>query len=212
MATTHIVAQGEDLTNIARKFGFASFRIIYDAPENAEFRKLRPNPDLIFPGDKLVIPDVQPLTVTAPTGQATTIIIPFDRTRLKIQLANFQDEAQKGIAFKLKVGGLEIEGESKDGGQIDEEIPADAATGTLELPAFDLRWNLVLGGLDPIETVSGVQGRLNNLGFSCGPVDGINGPKTKAGVKAFQRDNPPLVVDGICGKKTRAVLLEKYGF
>ena len=42
------------------------------------------------------------------------------------------------------------------------------------------------------------------LGYDCGPTgaDGIYGDKTAAAVKAFQKANPPLVADGICGPKT----------
>ena len=57
MSQTYVVVAGDTLTKIAQKFGKASWRVIYDAPENAEFRLRRPNPDRIYPGDRLVIPD-----------------------------------------------------------------------------------------------------------------------------------------------------------
>ena len=53
--------------------------------------------------------------------------------------------------------------------------------------------------------VATLQKRLNELGFNCGNVDGIFGPKTHAAVIAFQKANG-LLVDGIVGKNTRAKL------
>lgn len=55
--TVHVVKKGEALDKIARAYGLKSFRQIYDDPVNAKFRKQRPNPDAIQPGDKIVIPN-----------------------------------------------------------------------------------------------------------------------------------------------------------
>jgi hypothetical protein len=60
--------------------------------------------------------------------------------------------------------------------------------------------------------LTGVQFRLNALGFGAGPVDGINGPKTKRAVNLFQKAYPPLRVDGIPGPKTQAKLVEVCGY
>jgi len=50
-----------------------------------------------------------------------------------------------------------------------------------------------------------IQGALVALGFDPGPVDGKNGPKTKAAVRAFQAKYG-LFVDGIAGRQTKAAL------
>src|SRR5436190_13024735 len=57
MATTHKVEQGECLSSVAKKYGFANWRTIYQHPQNAEFREKRPNPNIIYPGDLIFIPD-----------------------------------------------------------------------------------------------------------------------------------------------------------
>jgi hypothetical protein len=57
MTTPYIVKSGDTLTTIARTHGLASRREIYYASENENFRQRRPNPDRIFPGDTLVIPN-----------------------------------------------------------------------------------------------------------------------------------------------------------
>jgi hypothetical protein len=60
MATTHTVKHGENLTIIARHYGFTDWHTIYDDPANAAFRRKRPNPHLILAGDAIVIPDRGP--------------------------------------------------------------------------------------------------------------------------------------------------------
>lgn len=62
------------------------------------------------------------------------------------------------------------------------------------------------------EWLTGVQFRLNALGFGAGPVDGIKGPKTTKAVKTFQKTYPPLKIDGIPGPKTQEKLVEICGF
>ena len=64
----HVVKRGEWLSKIGKKYGI-SWRTLYYHPTNEAFRKKRPNPDKIYPGDKLVIPDEKPREVTVPTGQ-----------------------------------------------------------------------------------------------------------------------------------------------
>lgn len=54
-------------------------------------------------------------------------------------------------------------------------------------------------------TTREIQAALIELGYDPGPVDGIWGPRTRAAVKAFQRD-AGLVADGVVGPKTRAAM------
>ncbi|MCP5420932.1 MAG: N-acetylmuramoyl-L-alanine amidase [Gammaproteobacteria bacterium] len=66
MPGNHIVQQGENLTVIARKYGFPDWRVIYNHPNNQAFRKRRPDPNKIFPGDQIFIPNKTAGPVTPP--------------------------------------------------------------------------------------------------------------------------------------------------
>jgi N-acetylmuramoyl-L-alanine amidase len=70
---------------------------------------------------------------------------------------------------------------------------------------------LELGGMDPISSATGVQGRLNNLGFYCGPVDGIIGPHTRGAISEFQASQN-LTVTGQMDDDTRKALVRVHGF
>jgi Putative peptidoglycan binding domain len=60
--------------------------------------------------------------------------------------------------------------------------------------------------------LTGVQFRLNALGFGAGIVDGVVGNKTIRAIKAFQGAHPPLKADGIPGPLTQAKLKEAAGY
>ncbi len=56
-----------------------------------------------------------------------------------------------------------------------------------------------------ITSTRGVQAALTALGYDVGPVDGVMGPRTREGVRAFQR-SAGLSVDGVVGAATRGAL------
>lgn len=54
--------------------------------------------------------------------------------------------------------------------------------------------------------VGGIQEALTALGYDPGPIDGIDGPRTRAAVSAFQRDQG-LAEDGQWGEHTHAAMV-----
>jgi peptidoglycan hydrolase-like protein with peptidoglycan-binding domain len=69
---------------------------------------------------------------------------------------------------------------------------------------------LTIDSLDEIETDTGVQQRLNNLGFDAGPVNGVIGPVTEEAIKHFQF-YAKMKVTGKADATTRAKIVEAYG-
>jgi peptidoglycan hydrolase-like protein with peptidoglycan-binding domain len=61
-------------------------------------------------------------------------------------------------------------------------------------------------GLINLGTLAGVQTALGHLGFDAGKIDGIDGPNTRASVKAFQAA-AGVDADGIAGPITKKALL-----
>lgn len=63
----------------------------------------------------------------------------------------------------------------------------------------------VADGAPALATVEEIQERLTELGYDPGPLDGDDGPRTQAAVKAFQTDHG-LVADGKVGPLTKRAL------
>lgn len=55
-------------------------------------------------------------------------------------------------------------------------------------------------------TIKQIQCLLTYLGYAPGTIDGVDGPKTRAAVKAFQQDFGGLFVDGVAGAATQKAL------
>jgi N-acetylmuramoyl-L-alanine amidase len=221
VAEIHIVSQGEYLSGIAVAYGFADWRTIYYHPDNAEFRKRRTNPDVIFPGDKIFIPDIE----TKSYSRSTDKVHKFKIKRPKILLGLvLKDAAGQPIAneqYLLVVGTDVHEGLTDGNGSLQEEVPANEEKGRIILKRLGLRYELRIGHLDPVHDddrdkaiVSGVQARLNNLGYPCGEVDGEIGPKTRAALRRFQvalMGKDPDEATGECDRETRDALAKEHG-
>jgi hypothetical protein len=70
MTTYHTVMPGQNLSSIARQYNLKSWKDIYKYDANEAFRGKRPNENLIFPGDIVLIPDgsADPKAAAVPTS------------------------------------------------------------------------------------------------------------------------------------------------
>jgi N-acetylmuramoyl-L-alanine amidase len=219
MATDHTVCQGECLSSIAKKYGFVNYKTIYNHSSNSDFRKKRPDPNVIYPGDVIHIPDKEPRQEACDSGKAHRFKIAKAKVELKIVIKDDDGKAIANTPYELEFAGLRVEGKTDKNGLLQQEIPIGTQSATLYLKDLDTRWNLEIGSLDPVHDhddvnsaiISGIQGRLNNLGYPCGSVDGTLGPKTRAALKDFQeevlgRKEP----DGEPDKETRDALVKEH--
>ncbi|MBI3597285.1 MAG: peptidoglycan-binding protein [Nitrospirae bacterium] len=195
MATTHAVKQGECLASIAKKYGFADWQKIYDHPQNGAFKSKRPNPNVLYPGDEVFIPDKKEKKESCRIGQKHRFKVKSPKTLLQIILKDDQEQALAYAAYTLRVArqARPYTGSTDGAGLLKLEIPIGVKSAELSLDELGLTWNLEIDHLDPVEElvedkaiITGVQARLNNLGFHCGKVDGMLGPKTKEAIKKFQ--------------------------
>lgn len=137
-----------------------------------------------------------------PEGKSYNLYyVPEDEDILPFQVIDeFEYDSLKQ---PLEFDPLEAEPEEESGPNSDNtnskdknESPADESDNTnksnLEKDAKSL-------------SVKDIQKMLTEQGYELGPIDGINGPNTRAAVKEFQRDHG-LVVDGLAGPNTQTAL------
>lgn len=195
MAGYHTVRQGEYFALIAKEAGIRNWRTIYNHPRNADLRSKRPDPNVLFPGDRIYIPDKTTKTATCATGKTYVFKVPAPTIQIQIKLKEQREgKPLKNAKCILKVGDTEYPLTTDGEGRLKQEVPVGTETADLIVPDYFLEWRLQVGNLDPLRQgsdqrhiVTGVQGRLNNLGYPCGEVDGQLGPRTCRALRDFQR-------------------------
>jgi len=175
MPTNYIVKQGDHLTKLARTYGFADYHTIWDAPENQSLKDQRKNPNILYPGDNLVIPDKETKEESRPTEKKHTFKVQRDKLMLRIVLLDMDKKPMAGHACTLMVETESKNFTTKSDGLLEEEISAQAVTGKLRdkgkpgsSSSTPRDIPIKIGHLDPIDTVSGQIARLNNLGYNAG--------------------------------------------
>jgi putative peptidoglycan binding protein len=214
MPVTHIVKQGECLSRIAHQYGFNDYRTVWNDSANSDLRSKRPNPNLLHPGDQVCIPDKRPKDESRDTGTTHEFSVRRQPRLLRLKLLYDDGRPIANADYHIQGEGFDRKGTTNADGMLEERIALHSELSTLEIAG--VTWNMKIAHLNPLDDVadrgvSGYQQRLRNLGYDPGPIDGIDGPRTKAAVRAFQSDNPPLQIDGICGPKTKAKLKELHG-
>ena len=208
MGLFHTVRQGDHLSRIASKHGFRSYLTIWDDPGNAALRQLRADPHVLLPGDVVFIPDKEPRVEPGATGARHVFRTRSPRLRLRIAVLDHSHAPVAGAAGELEVGGDARAVTTDGGGLAGREIAPDADFGRLALDAEE-PLELRIGHLDPVEALSGLQARLNNLGYRAGfdpePTEAL-----RSAIEELQCDLG-LPVTGVADAATRARLLEVHG-
>jgi hypothetical protein len=208
------IKQGDTLAKIANVFGLADWKRIYSHPDNAEFRIKRPNPNLLHPGDVVFVPDQELREEAASADQRHSYVYRRPKQMLRIAVEDMDGKRIKDVRFELTVDGTRQSGTTDSRGIIEREIPVGAATGILKVSEY--KWVLAIGHLNPMDAktpdggVSGAQGRLRNLGYPVGPIDGDLGPRTRAAIGYFQADEQ-LPVTGELDDATITRLRKVHG-
>jgi N-acetylmuramoyl-L-alanine amidase len=215
MEDYYTVKQGDHLSKIAKDNGFIDYTVIWDHPHNADLKKLRQNPNILLPGDQLFIPDMEQKQEPGATDKKHTFTVDKKTLKLSLVLKDIYEKPIAGAQCALLVDGQVYQLTTDGSGKLEQEIPLDAKDGTLTIrgdqtPFANEIIPIKIGHLDPIDEVSGQVGRLNNLGYSAGPLDGSDTGAFQSAIEEFQCDNN-LTVDGICGPQTQSKLKDIYG-
>lgn len=201
----HSVQQGEYLTLIAQHYGIP-WKKIWDDAANQELREKRKSPNVLHPGDKLHIPDLQLRHHDAPTEQCHKYRLRVGRNKVRLVVRDELGQPIGDLKYVLHLpGGKQETGKTASDGLIEADVPENVEQIQVVLPEINRTLELHVGGLDPVSNISGVQQRLENLGFDPGPIDGAYGPGTRAALFRFQNARG-IKATGLADKDTRREL------
>jgi Putative peptidoglycan binding domain len=181
------VGEGESTSSLAKKNGFF-WKTIWDHGENAELKAKRKDPNVLFAEDEIFIPEKELKDIGKPTDQTHKFKRKGEPCKLKVQLLK-AGQPRKNEKYTLNLDGKLIEGSTDGEGKLEHFIPGESQSAALLLRGGQEIIPLRLGDLDPVDLATGVQQRLNNLGFDCGSEDGEVGDVTKEAIKKFQAAN-----------------------
>jgi hypothetical protein len=213
-AKIHKVKEGDTIASIAKRYGFSDWHTIYDHKDNAELRKQRHDPNILFPDDKVVIPEKEKKEDSGVTDQRHTFQFKGKKQWIRIIMKDQNNKPLKNEDYTLEIENVSFKGKTDSNGLLEHEIPQSASRGVLQINRWVL--TLLIGHLDPHEEVSGWQARLTNLGYNPGPIDGQTKDdgnerlQLRSAVEEFQREND-LKVDSVVGSKTLEKLKELHG-
>jgi len=180
----YIVKQGDCISSIAFERGFFP-ETIWNDPKNESLKQERKNLNALLPGDVVFIREKEEKKETVAYQKRHRFKRKGVPEKLVIRFMK-DDKPRAAEKYELDIDGKKTEGETDDDGYIKAVISPDANLAIITFMKTGEEYSLQLGHLDPVTVISGVQGRLDNLGFYSGPVDGnLNEALTKA-IKEFQ--------------------------
>lgn len=207
----HVVRRGECISSIAFESGHF-WRVMWEHPENAPLRAKRQSGHVLMEGDEVTVPDLRQKAVEVAAGQSHQ----FRRKGVpeKLRLRFGDDEFPRaGVPYTLTIDGQELRGATDAKGELSHYLSPAARHAELVLQpegAPEEHYELQLRTLDPITEIIGVQGRLRNLGFYKGPLDGTLGDATVRAMQDFQATRR-LTQTPAPDDATRQALLDAHG-
>lgn len=166
----HVVADGDRMSKIAHDNGFADYHALYMAQPEA-FRKKRPNPEILMPGDEIVLPDKIEEKHSAADRKAQKYEEDTKLPEVRVTLVS-AGQAVANRTFTVIVdppAGRPAAplGTVKSDGKGAVKLHVDPGARKVILVCQDPPFQVALrlGTLRPVTEPGGVEQRLDNLGY-----------------------------------------------
>lgn len=201
------VRQGDSIASIAFERGLFP-DTIWDDPKNKELKDKRKESDILMPGDIVYIREKEEKEESCATEKKHKFKRKGVPAKLQLQLIE-EGQPRANLEYQLIIDGTPINGKTNKDGWLKHSIPPNTKKGELKIGDSEVI-DLEIGHLDPINTIEGIQERLNNLGFNCGEPSGKLDDRTSAAIRGFQQEYG-LEATGKPDKKTESKLTEVHG-
>lgn len=197
------------MVSIAHAYGYRSWKGIYNHAENSALRASCPNPAVLRPGEKVFLPEKGTVEYQCATGRRHIFRVKKLEARLKFTVGD-EERVFANAPYEIRIDQETRTGTTDGDGLIDLKVQPDAKEAHIKVwPSGSTEpweWTLRIGHLDPLDTDSGVAGRLKNLGY---PAD--SSPEgLREALSRFQADLG-LTVTGVADGPTLSRLEELSG-
>jgi type VI secretion system secreted protein VgrG len=212
-----VIAQGDYMTKLAFRYGFDP-DAVWNDPKNADLKKKRTDPNMLAPGDVLMVPENKPNWVSASIGSSNGFVATVPRVPVSVKFVQdgkpLANEPYHLQGLKPKPG--DPDPATTDGdGCIHLEVPVTVTSFGVYLDSLSEVHRVRVGHLDPPDEPTGARMRLGLLGVLGRPGgrEQVEGPDAEllAALKVFQRTNG-LTVTGKLDAATTAKLTESFGY
>lgn len=209
MSKIIILKRGDCLSNISKQERFL-WETIWEHPENTKLRQQRKNPNILKEGDGLYIPNLELKEISAETEKCHVFVLERQVARFTLTLLDLgKPRANENYILRVE-GRTPVQGKTDSTGTLSEPIPRNAREGLLLLGENEEKIIVNFGYVDPIEEISGVKIRLQNLGFYDGEIDDEMTSETEGAIAEFQR-SVNLSGEGQLNDETRQALVAAHG-
>ena len=211
----YIVRQGDHLARLAFIHGFEADEV-WNHERNGELREMGRTPELLAPGDVLYLP-VKPkegLSFSANTSNRYQARVP----QIKVSMV-FKDADRILADEPYEIHGLGTDGSSGQpetrktdaAGKIDLELPVTTREVTIVFPGPNVAYEVRVGDMDPLAELSGIQKRLENLGYLPRERESAaEGAYVQSAIAAFQKRHG-LSPTGTLDEATTKLLKDEHG-
>jgi|HubBroStandDraft_2_1064218.scaffolds.fasta_scaffold91262_2 hypothetical protein len=160
----YVIRKGDHLASLAYQFGFDA-DTVWNDDSNSDLRQNRPDPNILNPGEVLYIPDppIGPPPATSLTPGSTNSFV-ADAPTLTVTHV-FSDPSLASQAFTVQEL-PDLTGQTSGGdGTVTLTVPPSLTTATIVFTDSGATFVCQIGFLDPINQLTGVFQRLQNLGY-----------------------------------------------
>lgn len=146
---------------------------------------------------------------------AVNILVLRTPRTLKVRITHPDMGEDSLFPYLISLGEHDIHGEVKNNELLEESFKKDVEEGELSVWFHGLDnkptvWQFDIQQEPHKEEIQDIQSRLNALSYYCGPVDGIIGPRTRAGLRNYQIQHN-LIASGEINEESLNQIKAVYG-
>jgi hypothetical protein len=183
----HVVKRGEHLHEIAVRYG-ADVSRIWGLPENQRLKDQGRTPGQLASGDVVYVPLVKRNFLPLSSGQTNTLTAQVPKTEVTVNIHGDDGKGIANVAFEVQALGLKGQSDG-DGNICIKNVPYAFKVLLVHLVERDVTLQVLVGGLDPVSTVSGKAQRLAHLGYLCEGAAGASDSTILDAFKLFCADH-----------------------